>query len=323
MLKQIISLEQDMLTSSSNLYIHWYDKRLKWNLKKFPISFVTLQSFQIWYPSDLFIINSLFYLSIDLNNNNNNNNYFYINQNGLVTVNIGLNGLKTKCKMNIYKYPFDEQVDKKWRSKVTFLGITYNSTGPAKKPAKQVDEVTKYYSCGMVQETRNGPWKQDQQKRGTETTTKQEDIKCTKKGGNGGGIKCEKKLTTSSKMKCSGTLIATYRRFGRHSYTISRAHKCQSGQVCSGELDNRIPMVVITPNVSWDVRRDKLMVVKEQLVKLGQKNWNNLRGCGKDRQYLFLSNDGTKHNLLKNDVEECIEPFVLNYITKTNPKVNR
>ena len=108
MLKQIISLEQDMLTSSSNLYIHWYDKRLKWNLKKFPISFITLQSFQIWYPSDLFIINSLFYLSIDLNNNNNN--YFYINQNGLVTVNIGLNGLKTKCKMNIYKYPFDEQL---------------------------------------------------------------------------------------------------------------------------------------------------------------------------------------------------------------------
>jgi hypothetical protein len=124
-------------------------------------------------------------------------------------------------------------------------------------------------------------------------------------------------------MKCSGTLIATYRRFGRHSFTISRAHKCQSGQVCSGKLDNRIPMVVITPNVSWDVRRDKLMIVKEQLVKLGQKNWNNLRGCGTDRQYLLLSNDGRKHNLLKNDVEECIVPFVENYITKTNPKVNR
>jgi hypothetical protein len=82
-------------------------------------------------------------------------------------------------------------------------------------------------------------------------------------------------------------------------------------------------MVVITPNVSWDVRRDKLMIVKEQLVKLGQQNWNNLRGCGTDRQYLLLSNDGRKHNVLKNDVEDCIIPFVENYITKTNPKVNR
>jgi hypothetical protein len=175
----------------------------------------------------------------------------------------------------------------------------------------------------MVQETRNGPWKQDQQKRGTETTTKQEDIKCTKKGGNGGGIKCEKKLPTSSKTRCSGTLIAKYRKFGRHSFVINKAHKCQSGQVCSGEPDNRIPMVVITPNISWDVRRDKLMSVKDQLVKLGQRNWYNLRGCGTDRQYFpGLSTDG-KHKLLKNDVEECIGPFVVNYITKTNPKVNR
>ena len=186
------------------------------------------------------------------------------------------------------KYLFDEQVDKKWRSKVTFMGITYNSTGPAKKPAveKQVDEVTKYYSCGMVQETRNGPWKPSQQKRGTETTTKEEERKLTKKVGNGGGSKREKKLPISSKMRCSGTLIATYRRFGRHSFTIKKAHMCNSGQVCSGEPDNRIPMVVITPNVSWDVRRDKLMGVKEQLLKLGQINWHNLRGCGTNRQYL-------------------------------------
>ena len=71
------------------------------------------------------------------------------------------------------KYPFDEQVDKKWGSKVTFMGITFNSKGPSKKPAvgKKLDEVTKHYSCGMVQETSDGQWKQDQQKRGTETTT--------------------------------------------------------------------------------------------------------------------------------------------------------
>jgi hypothetical protein len=178
----------------------------------------------------------------------------------------------------------------------------------------------------MVQETRNGPWKQDQQPRGTATTTiKQEDGKYMKKGGNGGGSKRERKLPTSRKMRCSGTLIATYRRFGfgRHSFTIRKPHMCKSGQVCSGEPDNRIPMVVITPNISWDVRRDKLMSVKDQLVKLRPSNWHNLRGCGTDRQYFpGLSTDGN-HKLLKKEVEECIGPFVEHYITKTNPKVNR
>ena len=220
------------------------------------------------------------------------------------------------------KYPFDDQL-KKWRSKVSFMGITYNSTGPAKKPAveSQLNEVTKYYSCGMVQETRNGPWKPSQKQRGT-TTIKQEDSKLTKKGGKGRGMKCETKHPISTKMKCSGTLIATYRRLGRHTFNINKAHKCQSRDLCSGEPDTRIPMVVITPNISWDVRMDKLMSVKEQLMKLGQTKWNNLRGCGKDRQYLFVSNDGNQ-KLLKNAVEGCISPFVANYITKTNPKVNR
>jgi hypothetical protein len=101
------------------------------------------------------------------------------------------------------------------------------------------------------------------------------------------------------------------------------AHKCKLGHVCSGEPDNQIPIVVIASNISWDVQRDKLMAVKEQLVKLGQNNWHNLRGFGNDRQYLpGLSTDG-KHKMWKNDVEELIAPFVVHYITKTNPKVNR
>ena len=74
------------------------------------------------------------------------------------------------------KYPFHEQVDKNWRSNVIFMGITYNSTGPSKKPPVEniPDQITKYYSCGMVQDTRNGPWKQYQQKRGTKTATNEE-----------------------------------------------------------------------------------------------------------------------------------------------------
>ena len=221
------------------------------------------------------------------------------------------------------KYPFDEQLVK-WRSKVTFMGVTYNSTGPSKKPAvgDKLDEVTKYYTCGMVQETWNGPWKQDQQKRGTKTTTKQEDSK-HQINGIGKNKRREKKVSISSKIRCCGTLIAKYRRFGRHTFTIKTAHKCKLGHVCSGETDNRIPMVVIAPNISWDVRRDKLMAVKEQLVNLGHNNWHNLRGCGNLRQYLAGLSSDVKHKLLKNDVEELIAPFVVHYITKTHPKVNR
>ena len=106
------------------------------------------------------------------------------------------------------KYPFDEQVDKKWRSKVTFMG--YTSSGPSKKPpvGNIPDQITKYYSCGMVQDTRNGPRKQYQQKRGTETATKEENAKQQKKGS--GGVKREKKIPISGKIKCCGTSIATY-----------------------------------------------------------------------------------------------------------------
>ena len=90
------------------------------------------------------------------------------------------------------------------------MGITFNSTGPSKKPpvGNKLDQITKYYSCGMVQDTRNGPWKQYQQKRGTKTTTKEEDSKQQKKGS--GGVKREKKIPINGKIKCCGTLIATY-----------------------------------------------------------------------------------------------------------------
>jgi hypothetical protein len=86
------------------------------------------------------------------------------------------------------------------------MGVTYNSTGPSKKPTvgEKMDEVTKYYTCGMVQDSPHGLWRQDQQERGTKTTIKEEDSKQQKKG----SVKQEIKRPISSKIKCCGTLIA-------------------------------------------------------------------------------------------------------------------
>ena len=41
------------------------------------------------------------------------------------------------------------------------------------------------------------------------------------------------------------------------------------GQGGSEEPDNWILMVVIQPNISWGVQKEKLVEVKEELVKLG------------------------------------------------------
>ncbi len=109
-LKQIINLDEQsqIMTSSSNLFINWLDERLKWNLTNYSISHIPLPIFQIWYPSDLFILNTATntngFIPVD-----NKNNYVYINHEGLIGINLGLISLKTKCKINIYKFPFDEQ----------------------------------------------------------------------------------------------------------------------------------------------------------------------------------------------------------------------
>jgi hypothetical protein len=55
------------------------------------------------------------------------------------------------------------------------------------------------------------------------------------------------------------------------------------GQGGSEEPDNWILMVVIQPNISWGVQKEKLVEVKEELVKLGTTQWHNLNKCGLER----------------------------------------
>ncbi len=119
----------------------------------------------------------------------------------------------------------------------------------------------------MIQERRNGPWKPDQQKRGTRTE-KTEEEKVKQKKGRGRG-KMDKKKNAAI-IKCGGTLHVIFQRARNHSFIFgTKSHRCTVGQGGSGEPYNWIPMVVIQPNISWGVQKEKLMEVKEELVKLG------------------------------------------------------
>jgi hypothetical protein len=127
----------------------------------------------------------------------------------------------------------------------------------------------------------NGKWKHDKQKRGS-VQVERDEVK-QKKGR--GGEKVEKK-NNATIIKCGGTLTVIYQWGGNHTFKIGKAHKSTVGQGDSRGPDNKIPMAVIMPNISWGVWRDNLIQVKEELVKLGERNWNNLNGCKKECQYL-------------------------------------
>jgi hypothetical protein len=99
---------------------------------------------------------------------------------------------------------FEDQLDGKQR-KIKYMGIRYNCTGPGKNKGKNnnPNKITKYFSCRMIQERHNGPWKPDQQKRGTGVEkTEEEEVK--QKKGMDGGKSGKKKNTAVS--RCGGTL---------------------------------------------------------------------------------------------------------------------
>jgi hypothetical protein len=95
------------------------------------------------------------------------------------------------------------------------------------------------------------------------------------------------------------------------------------GQGGSGEPDNWIPIVVIQPNISWGVQKEKFVEVKEELVNLGTTQWHNLNKCRSKHQNLLGLCTNTKMSHLKTKVEELVAPFVKNYVMKNYPKVKK
>jgi hypothetical protein len=62
----------------------------------------------------------------------------------------------------------------------------HRARGEIKGKNNNPNKITKYYTCGMIQERSNGPWKSDQQKRGTGTKKMEDEEVKQRKGGVGG-----------------------------------------------------------------------------------------------------------------------------------------
>ncbi len=106
--------------------------------------------------------------------------------------------------IDMTQYSFEDQLDGQQR-KIEYMVIRYNCTGQGKNKRKNnnPNKITKYYSCRMIQERHNGPWKLDQQKRGTKMEkTEEEEVKQKKVRG---GEKLDKKMNTAV-IWCGGTL---------------------------------------------------------------------------------------------------------------------
>jgi hypothetical protein len=108
-LKQIGSLDPTTNTMTSNVYLsaYWYDSRLSWNSSFFGnTTIIIIQANRLWLP-DLAVLNiadgTSGFITI------NDSNQAYINHQGLVYVIFGLSGIKTRCSLNAYYYPYDRQ----------------------------------------------------------------------------------------------------------------------------------------------------------------------------------------------------------------------
>jgi hypothetical protein len=143
--------------------------------------------------------------------------------------------------------------------------IKYNYTGPGKNKGKNnsPNKITKHNSCQMIQERRKGPWKPDQQKRGTGTKKMEEEEVKQKKARDGRKSDREKNTTG---IRCGGTLHVIFRIGGNCSFIFgSNLHRCTVGQGGSGEPDNQTPMVVIQPNGNWGVQKGEVNGSKRRL----------------------------------------------------------
>jgi nicotinic acetylcholine receptor beta-4 len=106
-LRQIVSLDekQQIITTSLYLLVKWDDPRLMWDPDQYQTTTITVQASLFWIP-DLAIVNAASgsnLISIPPNQN------IVINYNGSSYLTLSLPSQQTRCKLNVYKYPFDTQ----------------------------------------------------------------------------------------------------------------------------------------------------------------------------------------------------------------------
>ena len=93
---------------TSNLYLsaYWFDQRLEWEPSNFNgLNEIFVQANKLWLP-DFAVINTAgtnVFIQI------NDSNLALINSDGYIFLLISVTALQTRCKINVYKFPFDTQ----------------------------------------------------------------------------------------------------------------------------------------------------------------------------------------------------------------------
>ena len=107
-LNQLIAIDEktQIMTSSIYLGINWYDPRLKWEINNnVSVIKILLPAKSLWLP-DLAVINSAEadgFLRIT------DQNLVSVDHEGLVFLVVNIGELKTRCKLDLYYFPFDYQ----------------------------------------------------------------------------------------------------------------------------------------------------------------------------------------------------------------------
>jgi hypothetical protein len=107
--KQIVSLDEKLgiMTSNCLIIAYWSDDRLKWDEVEHNYTTRVLSPLsKVWKP-DFFIVNSA---NSEVFFKHSDNNNVLIESSGWVNLIFTNPSLKTRCKLNIRKFPFDSQV---------------------------------------------------------------------------------------------------------------------------------------------------------------------------------------------------------------------
>lgn len=107
-LRQIVSLDEknQILTTSFYLLLSWNDPRLSWKPETYNnIKTITVPASNFWLP-DLSILNAVSSNNLITYSPNQN---AVINNDGTQYVTLSFASQSTRCKLNVYNYPFDTQ----------------------------------------------------------------------------------------------------------------------------------------------------------------------------------------------------------------------
>jgi hypothetical protein len=107
-IKQIVSIDEknQIMTSSSNIIAYWKDFRLTWDSTNYgEIKRVLIPANRLWLP-DLIIVNSA---DSDVFIKINDQIYALIESNGWVNLIYSAVNLRTRCEIDVKRFPFDKQ----------------------------------------------------------------------------------------------------------------------------------------------------------------------------------------------------------------------